>query len=120
MVDLVGDGPAVINFFASTCTPCVKEMPAIERVHRDLGGEVKVIGLAVNDRPEKATELVERTRITYEWYRDPDSSAFLYFKSIRLPTTVFLDRTGGVAQSHTGELSEAELREAIRDKLGVG
>lgn len=119
LVDVLGDGPTVVNFFASTCPPCIKEMPAIERVHDDLGDEVTFIGLAVNDRPEKVAELVERTGVTYETYRDPDASAFLYFESIQMPTTVFLDAEGGVAVSHAGEFTEAELREAIDDAFGI-
>jgi thiol-disulfide isomerase/thioredoxin len=39
--------PAVINFWASRCPPCVAEMPDFERVHRRLAGRVAFLGVAV-------------------------------------------------------------------------
>src|SRR5690606_39184986 len=51
--------PTVVNFFASYCVPCIKEMPALEEVHQELGGEVAFLGLALQDRPEEALDLVE-------------------------------------------------------------
>lgn len=117
---LLGGRPAVVNFFASNCAPCVLEMPAIERVHQDLGDDVAFVGLAVNDRPEDAAALVRRTGVTYATYRDPDATAYLFFDAIRLPTTVFLDARGRVVEKHTGELTEDELREQLRESFGVG
>ena len=46
--------PVLVNFFASTCVPCITEMPDLEEVHRQLGDEVTFLGLALQDRPEDA------------------------------------------------------------------
>ena len=54
--------PTVVNFFASTCTPCITEMPAFEEVYQELGGDqLAFLGLAVADRPDDALALVEQT-----------------------------------------------------------
>src|SRR3546814_2461585 len=47
--------PLLVNFFASTCVPCVTEMPAFEEVYQEVGEEVAFLGL---DR--KSTRLNSR------------------------------------------------------------
>src|SRR5262245_22012921 len=58
--------PVVVNFFASTCAPCVEEMPAFEEVNEAAGGEVAFVGVAVNDRVEDALALAEETGVTWD------------------------------------------------------
>lgn len=113
-------GPVVVNFFASYCVPCVKEMPALEEVHQDLSGAVEFLGLAVADRPEEAKALVERTGVTYRTALDKDSTVITALGGIVLPTTVLLGPDGEVVASHSGEISAAELRDLVADHFGVG
>src|SRR3546814_20090938 len=57
--------PLLVNFFASTCVPCVTEMPAFEEVYKEVGEEVAFLGLRVADRPDDARDLVESTGETH-------------------------------------------------------
>lgn len=119
LADLRG-APVLVNFFASTCTPCIKEMPALEEVHQELGDQVTFLGLAVQDRPENALDLVERTGVTYRTALDPESRVITELASTSfLPTTVLLDANGEVVGSHTGELDGAAIRQLIADGLGI-
>jgi thiol-disulfide isomerase/thioredoxin len=113
-------GPVVVNFFASTCAPCVTEMPAFEEVHRELGDEVTFLGLAVQDRRDAALDLVERTGVTYRTAQDRDGAVFTALEGILLPTTVLLDADGAVVDRHAGALDADELRAWLADELGVG
>lgn len=110
--------PTVVNFFASTCAPCVKEMPALEEVHQELGDSVTFLGLAVQDRPEDAKALVQQTGVTYRTALDKDGSVLNALDGILLPTTVLLDADGTVLDQHTGELTADGLRELIANALG--
>lgn len=111
--------PVLVNFFASYCTPCIKEMPALESAHQAVGDRVHFLGLAMQDRPEAALDLVERTGVTYQVAQDPDSSVITSLGGIVLPTTVLLDADGEIVASHAGELTEDEILELIDDALGV-
>jgi len=117
--DLLGDRPVVVNLFASWCQPCIEEMPAFERVHRDLGDAVLIVGLAVRNPPEQALGIVERTGVSYPTFGDTDDVASDMFDVVNMPTTVFLAPDGTVEDVHTGAFSESELRAAIGDRLGV-
>ena len=86
--------PVVVNFFASTCVPCITEMPALEEVHAEFGDRVEFLGLAVFDRPEEAQRLVEQTGVTYPTAQDKDGTAIEALGGTMLPTTVLLDADG--------------------------
>jgi cytochrome c biogenesis protein CcmG, thiol:disulfide interchange protein DsbE len=117
--ELIGSRPVVVNFFASWCVPCIDEMPAFERVHRSLAGQVAFVGMANRDAPEDALATVETTGVTYPTFDDPDASALTYFGGLTMPTTVFIDAAGEVVDVNSGPLTEDELRARITDLFGV-
>lgn len=112
-------GPTVVNFFASDCVPCIKEMPALEEVHQELQARVAFLGLAVADRPDEAQDLVDRTGVTYPTAQDRDSAVITALGGTVLPTTVLLDADGQIVATHNGELDADELRRLIADELGI-
>lgn len=111
--------PVVVNFFASTCVPCVTEMPDLEEVHQELGEQVTFLGLALQDRPEDARALVRRTGVTYLTAQDRDASVITALGGIVLPTTVLLDADGRILATHNGQLDADDLRELIDEHLGL-
>ncbi|MBE7324013.1 TlpA family protein disulfide reductase [Nocardioides sp. Y6] len=68
------EGPAVINLWASWCTPCRKEMPLLEEFHQEHGSEVQMIGVDFQDNqvdgPKGAKALAEETGVTYPLHTD--------------------------------------------------
>ena len=111
--------PTLINFFASTCVPCVTEMPDLEQAHQALGDRVQFLGLAVQDRIAASKELVERTGVTYRTARDPDALILQLFNGVNLPYTVLVDGEGHVVATHAGQLTTSEVESLISDKLGI-
>src|SRR3546814_6055154 len=94
--------PLLVNFFASTCVPCVTEMPAFEEVYQEVGEEVAFLGLAVADRTDDARDLVERTGVTYPTALDQQGEVHDALGGTMLPTTVLLDADR--SEEHTSEL----------------
>ena len=110
--------PVVLNFWATTCAPCIKEMPAIESVHQALGDKVAFVGIDVRDSVSGGQEFVKRTGVTYTIGRDPSGDIFTSFDAVNLPTTVLIDAKGQVVASHMGALTAKQLQSLIDDKLG--
>ena len=113
------EGLTVINFFASWCPPCIAEMPDFETVSQELDGQVAFLGLAVQDRTDAATEIVEETGVTYPWARDAKGDVAAAAGVTQMPATMFVDADGEVVSVHSGALDADELRELIADELGV-
>ena len=111
--------PVLVNFFASTCVPCITEMPDLEAVHQEVGDQVTFLGLALQDRPDDARALVARTGVTYRTAQDKDGSVIAALGGTVLPTTVLLDADGSVLATRSGQLDAADLRSLLADELGL-
>lgn len=112
--EVVGTGkPAVLNFWSSTCIPCLKEMPAFEQVHSEVGDEVAFLGIDVVDTADAGRAMVAKTGVTYPNVRDPRSEIFGVYGGIALPRTVLIDGDGTIVDTHSGELNADELRSLL-------
>ena len=102
----------IINFWATWCAPCRREIPLLETLHADgtLAGPT-VIGIAVDHRDSVAAYAKE-LKINYPVLigeRDAlDAAAAFGVVSPVFPFTVFTDRRGAIVALYMGELHQAE------------
>lgn len=112
----------VVNFWATWCEPCRKEMPALEAAQKQFGPNgLQIVGIAI-DSPGKVAQFAREVGVSYplviggletiELIRE------LGNKAGGLPFTVVLDRQGRVKASHLGELSGADIERLVRPLLG--
>jgi thiol-disulfide isomerase/thioredoxin len=109
--------PLILNFWATWCPPCVREMPMLERVYqgqsRSGGGtRWEFLGLAA-DRRDAVARYLERQPISYTvalaGMEGIALSRVLGNSSGSLPFTVAFGAQGQPLQRRLGELSESEL-----------
>lgn len=99
--------PLIVNFFASWCAPCVKEMPDFEQLHKSHGDRLNILGLAVEGvRP--AREIVKSTGVTYSVGLD-EYDLLANLDGFAMPTTVFISANGERLESHSGVLDYSGL-----------
>ena len=108
--------PAVINFWATWCGPCRREMPLIQEIQNIYADQVTVLALNQSEDIDVVKNYIEKNNLSLNVLVDGPDSGNRIFNSINgqvLPTTLFID-AGGVIQSvHTGELSRATFLEGI-------
>lgn len=63
--------PVVLNFWASWCVPCCKELPGFEAVHRRVGDRVTFLGMNNQDSRGDALRLLRQTKVSYPSGSDP-------------------------------------------------
>jgi len=112
MADLRG-APLVLNFWATWCPPCVKEMPELDRFARQFAPQgVRVVGLAI-DKVAAVNQFLARTPVTYAiglaGFEGTELARSLGNDRGGLPFTAFFDGRGRLAQRKLGETSFAEL-----------
>ena len=105
--------PLLINFWATWCAPCVREMPLIDRFHREYGPRGwQVLGLAI-DQPQPVNAFLARVKVGF-----PVALAGLDGMDLLhglgnpqggLPFTVVINAAGQLVQRKMGETSFEEL-----------
>lgn len=110
----------LVNAWATWCGPCVREMPAFQRVldeYQDRG--FLVIGISADeDGPEVVRSFIENLGISYPVTVGPQPPLSLLAAQVRgLPTSFLLGRDGRVAKRVEGVFSEEDLREALEELL---
>lgn len=99
----------VLNFWASTCTACVQELPALERAHRDLGTSVTFLGVDVSDTSRAGLAFARRAGVTYPLASDAQGSVSGQYRITGLPFTVVLNPKGKVVIRHAGAFTAQQL-----------
>jgi thiol-disulfide isomerase/thioredoxin len=102
----------IINFWATWCAPCRREIPLLKQLAVDHAGEnFQVIGIAVDFR-DKVLAYAEEMQIDYPMLigeQDAlDAAAAFGVEAVGLPFTIFTDNSGRVIALHMGELTAAE------------
>lgn len=111
--------PLILNFWASWCPPCVEEMPDLQEVASAGGHRLALLGINVQDDPDKAASLVEDLHITYDLAADPDASLFRDVRAFGMPTTLFVSADGEIRYRHTGPLDASTIIDLADEHLGV-
>lgn len=111
--------PVVLNYFASWCAPCIKEMPEFQKVHADIGDEVTFLGVSVRDNLEDSLALVKQTGVTYRVAADVEGRSFDLVGARGMPTTLFIDANGKILERHAGPLKEEDIRRRVSQHFPV-
>lgn len=112
--------PVLINFWATTCPGCVKEMPHLVELYEELNPQgLEIIGVAMAyDPPNQVIELSGARGINYPIALDIKNEAALAFGDVRLtPTSFLIAPDGRVVHQKIGELDMSRLRTRILDML---
>jgi len=111
--------PLLINFWATWCAPCRREMPLLQSLqdeHSD--GSLQVIGIALDNLPD-AKRFIEAIDVTYPiLYGEDDVTALAESFGdafIGLPFSVFVDPSGEILALHSGELHADHLRQFVAE-----
>jgi thiol-disulfide isomerase/thioredoxin len=99
----------LVNFWASWCGPCRKEMPLLEQLNRQYRSKgVTLVGVNVEPDSAAATDWLKATPVSFPILFDVDSKVSKLYQVEGMPNTVILDRKGNVRYIHRGYSAGAE------------
>jgi peroxiredoxin len=110
----------VLNFWASWCPPCLREMPSMERLRVKMAGRpLAVVALDSAETREEVDAFLSRMTLGFPILLDPDGSNTKRWKVFALPTTFLLDPEGRLRYELTGptEWDEGEALDIIESLL---
>jgi thiol-disulfide isomerase/thioredoxin len=104
----------IVNFWATTCTPCVREMPLLSSFHDGPDGAF-VVGVNYREGAAIAREFVRDLDVAYPSVRDEDGSLAHRFDVPFLPTTFVIDGDGQMRFKVMGEIDGGTLERLVDD-----
>jgi peroxiredoxin len=107
----------VINFWATWCPPCLREIPEFIELQKSLGEQgLQFIGVAI-DRADKVKAFIEEHGINYPILADEEKSALVateYGNTLDVvPYTAFVNRAGRIVYTHAGALDKETTKSVI-------
>ena len=111
----------LLDFWATWCAPCRKEMPAFEKLHGELKGKDAVIlAVDVGENEETVARYIDKEKFTFPVLLAEHGEMPNKYNVSAYPTLMVIDKNGRIAETLIGGRSEPELRAAIdRGRAGA-
>lgn len=109
--DLLGK-PTYLNFWATWCLPCRREMPKIEQVYREQAGKANFLMINLKEGPDVIRSFMAKNGYTLPVALD-DGTLFEGWGLRGVPTSVFLDRRGTVCVIVEGAMGKEYIAWAL-------
>jgi thiol-disulfide isomerase/thioredoxin len=104
----------VVNYWATWCGPCVREIPAFNKVANELEDEVVLVGISLDRNVSAVHQFLQRQPIDYP-IAHGDLRLTQFSGTVNsIPTTLFFDSRGQYAGKVVGAMSEQQLKKKIR------
>jgi peroxiredoxin len=114
-------GKAVlIDFWATWCKPCVKSMPALQKLHDKLSPHgFTVLGISIDEEGRKKVEaFIQKHQIAYPILLDAETNpAWEAYKVKVIPAMFLVDQQGRIVRQWTGEADMKEVESAASSLL---
>jgi peroxiredoxin/outer membrane lipoprotein-sorting protein len=104
----------LLDFWATWCPPCRKELPSIEKLHREFAGK-DVVVLGINDEDSGTVKgFLKKNEYTLPTLMDSKKNVHRMYGARAIPTVIVIDRNGVIRVHYIGGRSEAELMAALK------
>ncbi len=111
------DKVVILDFWATWCPPCVKEIPSyikLARKYKDKG--VLIVGVALDDAAH-VRDFAEKARINYPLVIGNEQVTVTYGGIRGIPTTFLIDRQGRIVNKYIGYTDEATFSQEVENLL---
>ena len=115
-LNLSSDDTAIIDFFASWCVSCAKELPLIDAMRDELAAQnVKLRGVGCDEELAVGLEFVDKLKLQFEVIHDTDQSLIGTFDPLGMPV-IYIVKQGVIEIVHLGAINHIDevLRESVK------
>jgi len=93
----------VLNFWATWCAPCLTEIPSLNEFQHKFGDKgVVVLAVSVDKNSDKYKRFLQRFKLGFETYRDPNSDISTSYGTFQYPET-YIIKDGRVMRKYISD-----------------
>ncbi len=110
----------IINFWATDCPGCIKEMPGLVATYNQFKGQgLEIIAISMSyDPPNQVLNFTQKNKIPFPVVLDVNGQIARSFENIRLtPTSILIDKNGKIIDKVIGELDFNKLNALLKKHL---
>lgn len=110
----------IINFWATDCPGCIKEIPSLVDTYNQFRGQgLEIIAVSMSyDPPNQVLNFTQKNKIPFPIVLDVDGQIARSFENIRLtPTSILIDKNGKIIDKVIGELDFNKLNALLKKHL---
>ncbi len=117
------EGPVLINFWATWCSPCKKEMVYLDQFqkeYKDKGFSILAVSTDSQKSLSQVRSYIRSKKYTFPVFQDPNSQTFKKLNGNIMPTNILINKDGKILWRHYGYLPgdeigmEKEIRSALK------
>jgi thiol-disulfide isomerase/thioredoxin len=111
----------LVNFWATWCEPCEREMPAMERLYQRLSGpDFELVAVAIDENEADVKAFQDRYGLSFPIVLDLDQQVYQSYQTMGVPESLLVDRSGQIIERYVGprEWDAPEHVDRIRALLG--
>lgn len=108
--DLKGKG-VMLNFWATYCPPCEKEMPYMESLYPKYKDDIEIVAVNLDQSEIVIQQFINKYDLTFPVVHDTKSDVMDLYKVKPLPSTFFIDPEGIIVDKVEGALTLERLEE---------
>ncbi len=107
----------ILNFWATWCVPCIKEMPEFQKAHQSLNQKVKIIGINLAESKEKVDKYIKDHHLSFTILLDDYGNVSQEYEVVHLPVTYFITPDGVIREKIFGGGITQKMIEAKINQL---
>lgn len=110
----------MVQFWATYCAPCIKEMPSVARLKAKLAGRpFAILGVNMGESDKEVREFLKKIKVDFTILLDPEAQAIAAWKVFVAPSTFLVDARGNIRYTLQGgaEWDAPEMLQAIEGML---
>lgn len=93
----------LVNFWATWCKPCEEEMPAMERLYKELSPRgFELLAISVDEQSDVVEAFLARMALSFPVLHDADQSVSRSYQTMGYPESLLLDRRGVIVERYVG------------------
>lgn len=106
--------PVLINFWATWCKACCKELPALEKIYEEYDGQIDVLAVNASENKEDVDKFIESNQYQFTVCYDEKGEISEKYPGEGLPYTILIDTDGNIEKIFVGSLGEEKQYNAYR------